>query len=85
MDNELSKVSKRSNTPDTEEHNGLIWQTGIVFLGLLFELTIYRMEAMNRLKISVGSFVCLSTKIAATQARFYSRLLTSRITHPTEP
>ncbi|KAJ5348518.1 uncharacterized protein N7506_001771 [Penicillium brevicompactum] len=28
MDHELPKVSERSNTPDTEEHNGLIWQTG---------------------------------------------------------
>ncbi|CAG7935651.1 unnamed protein product [Penicillium salamii] len=28
MDHELPKVSERSNTPDTEEYNGLIWQTG---------------------------------------------------------
>ncbi|CRL27407.1 unnamed protein product [Penicillium camemberti] len=28
MDNELPKVSKQSNTPDTEEHNGITWQIG---------------------------------------------------------
>ncbi|KAJ5348558.1 uncharacterized protein N7506_001811 [Penicillium brevicompactum] len=51
MDYKLPQASKRSNTLDTEEHSGLTWQTGI---------------AMNRLKTSVGSFVRLSTKIAAT-------------------
>ncbi|KAJ5346761.1 uncharacterized protein N7506_000014 [Penicillium brevicompactum] len=30
MDHELPKVSERSNTPDKEEHNGLIWQTDII-------------------------------------------------------
>ncbi|KAJ5346822.1 uncharacterized protein N7506_000075 [Penicillium brevicompactum] len=29
MDYKLPQASKRSNTPDTEEHNGLTWQTGI--------------------------------------------------------
>ncbi|CAG8155174.1 unnamed protein product [Penicillium nalgiovense] len=28
MNHEVSQVSKRYNTPDTEEHNGLTWQTG---------------------------------------------------------
>ncbi|KAJ5046865.1 hypothetical protein NUH16_003365 [Penicillium rubens] len=28
MDHKVSQVSKRSNTPDTEEHNGLTWKTG---------------------------------------------------------
>lgn len=35
------------------------------------------MEAMNRLKISVGWLVNLPMGIAATQAKFYSPLLTS--------
>jgi hypothetical protein len=37
MDHKLSQVSKRSSTPDTEEHNGLTWQTGIIILGPLLE------------------------------------------------
>lgn len=45
-------------------------------------LTIYRIEAMNRLKKSVGSLVSLSTGMAATQARFYSSLLTSPLDLP---
>ena len=40
-------------------------------------LTIYPMEAMNRLKTSVGPLVSLATGIAATQAKFYNCLLTS--------
>ncbi|CAG8110381.1 unnamed protein product [Penicillium nalgiovense] len=28
MDHKVLQVSKRSNIPDTEEHNGLTWQTG---------------------------------------------------------
>lgn len=37
MDYKLPQASKRSNTPDTEEHNGLTWQTGIVILEPLLE------------------------------------------------
>lgn len=40
MDNELPKVSKQSNTPDTEEHNGITWQIGIVILDPLLEESI---------------------------------------------
>jgi hypothetical protein len=45
----------------------------------IHRLTIYLVEAMNRLKASVGLLVSLSSEIAATQARFYSHLLTSPV------
>lgn len=45
----------------------------------IHRLTIYLVEAMNRLKASVGSLASLSSEIAATQARFYSHLLTSPV------
>jgi hypothetical protein len=37
MVHKLSQVSKRSNTPDIEEYNGLTWKTGIVILDPLLE------------------------------------------------
>lgn len=39
MDHELSQVTKRSNTLDTEGRNGLTWQTGIVILYPLLEFS----------------------------------------------
>jgi hypothetical protein len=37
MDHNLSQVSKKSNTPDTEGHNGRTCQTGIGILDPLLE------------------------------------------------
>jgi hypothetical protein len=38
MDHNLSQVPKKSNTPDTEGHNGRTCQTGIVILDLVMVL-----------------------------------------------
>lgn len=37
MDHKVLQVPKRSNIPDTEEHNGLTWQTGTVILDPFLE------------------------------------------------
>jgi hypothetical protein len=81
MDHNLSQVPKKSNTPDTEGHNGRTGKTGIVILDPLLKESIgwqiYFIKAMNQLTTSVGSLAYSSTGIAATQARFYKRLLAS--------
>jgi hypothetical protein len=40
MDHSLSQVSKKSNTPDTEGHNGRTGKTGIVILDPLLKESI---------------------------------------------
>lgn len=47
MDYKLPRASKRSYTPDTEEHNGLKWQNGIVTLTLEDPLADYLSHGGN--------------------------------------
>ncbi|KAJ5869334.1 hypothetical protein N7455_004275 [Penicillium solitum] len=69
MDHNLSQVPKKSNTPDTEGHNGYIGKTGIVSQTLVGQSTgSVAIEAVTSVGTSLGSLRASTLSLSVIRA-----------------